>query len=55
MITNYELKGDTAVLTFENKSTLTIDNSALTNGLTFTTNDGVNYKYDAAAKKLAKA
>ena len=55
VITNYELKGDTAVLTFENKSTLTIDNSALTNGLTFTTNDGVNYKYDAAAKKLAKA
>lgn len=55
VITNYEVKGDQAVLTFENKSTLTIGGTALTDGLTFTTNDGVNYKYDAAAKKLAKA
>lgn len=55
VITNYEVKDDKAVLTFEHKSTLTIGNSALTDGLTFTTNDGVNYKYDAAAKKLAKA
>lgn len=55
VITNYEVRGDQAVLTFENKSTLTIGGTALTDGLTFKTNDGVNYKYDAAAKKLAKA
>lgn len=55
VITNYEVKDDQAVLTFEHKSTLTINGDALTKGLTFTTNDGVNYKYDAAAKKLAKA
>ncbi len=55
VITNCEVRGDQAVLTFENKSTLTIGGTALTDGLTFKTNDGVNYKYDAAAKKLAKA
>lgn len=55
VITNYEVTSDKAVLTFDNKSTLTISGTALTGGLTFTTNDGVSYKYDAAAKKLAKA
>lgn len=55
VITNYEVTSDKAVLTFDNKSTLTIGGTALTDGLTFTTNDGVSYKYDAAAKKLAKA
>lgn len=55
VITNYEVTSDRAVLTFDNKSTLTISGTALTDGLTFTTNDGVSYKYDAAAKKLAKA
>lgn len=55
VITNYEVKGNQAVLTFENKSTLTINGDALTKGLTFTTNDGVNYTYDAAAEKLTKA
>lgn len=55
VITNYEVTDDKAVLTFDNKSTLTIDGPALKEGLTFTTNDGVSYKYDAAAKKLAKA
>lgn len=55
VITNCEVRGDQAVLTFENKSTLTIGGDALTKGLTFTTNDGVNYTYDAAAEKLTKA
>lgn len=55
VITNYEVKDDQAVLTFEHKSTLTIGGDALTKGLTFTTNDGVNYTYDAAAEKLTKA
>lgn len=55
VITNYEVTDNKAVLTFDNKSTLTIDGTALKDGLTFTTNDGVSYKYDAAAKKLAKA
>lgn len=55
VITNYEIKSDKAVLTFENKSTLTIGGDALTKGLTFTTNDGVNYTYDAVAEKLTKA
>lgn len=55
VITNYEVTDEKAVLTFDNKSTLTIGGTALKDGLTFTTNDGVSYKYDAAAKKLAKA
>lgn len=55
MITKYEVSDTQAVLTFENKSTLTVSGTAVSDGLVFNTNDGVSYKYDATAKKLVKA